>query len=137
MLFRSATKLSICTHFSISIYSWLSHHPISLHLYVWRLYGKVLVYKAFLQSRFLWVRWELGDDSRRTVSVIWVGCYRVITIPLEEENYLDTAGKVCKPMMDLLYLDISSFTPLCLSLFMHIPSRQAVAFIWKPIFVHV
>ena len=68
-------------------------------------------------------------DSRRTVSVIWVGCYRVITIPLEEENYLDTAGKVCKPMMELLYLDISSFTPLCLSLSMHIPSRQAVAFI--------
>lgn len=69
----------------ISIYSWLSHHAISLHLYVWRLYGKVLAYKAFLQSRFLWVRWELGDDSRRTVSVIWVGCYRRITIPLEGE----------------------------------------------------
>lgn len=38
----------------------------SLHLYVWRLYGKVLVYKAFLQSRF-GGEWSWAKEQRRFV----------------------------------------------------------------------
>lgn len=37
---------------------------LSLHLYVWRLYGKVLVYKAFLQSRF-GGEWSWAKEQRR------------------------------------------------------------------------
>lgn len=45
---------------------------------------------------------------------------------------LDLVGKACKPRMDLLYLDISTLPPLCLSLVLFMPSRQAVAFYLKP-----
>jgi hypothetical protein len=38
----------------------------SLHLYVWRLYGKVLVYKAFPQSRFRG-EWSWAREQRRCV----------------------------------------------------------------------